>query len=45
MFFLAFLAEKNNNNNNNNNNNKKKQCTGIRNIEFWISHWRVVGIN
>ena len=21
---------------------EKKQCTGVRNIEFWISHWRVV---
>ena len=24
--------------------NLKKQCTGVRNIEFWISHWRVVGL-
>ena len=22
----------------------KKQCTSVRNIEFWNSHWRVVGI-
>ena len=22
----------------------KKPSTGVRNIEFWISHWRVVGI-
>ena len=22
----------------------KKPCTGVRNFEFWISYWRVVGV-